>query len=245
MKLLWFFAILALVASRNYKAGNRAALRVLKSQRLADGESENLVSSLSRFLYEEREQKQMILGEVRKHVNDVTKMKGVRLIGADGHPAKYFGRVEVFMHGQWGTVCDDYATNGLARTVCRSLFGEEDLQAQVITNTYEFNETTIPFPIWMDDVKCTGEELSIYDCERSWKKHDCSHKEDVAVNCGPPDIVDEGPTEGPAGNGTSAGVTDATVAGTDAPDAATGAPDAATEAAEAATEAPARRSKMF
>lgn len=137
-------------------------------------------------------------------MNDVNSLKGVRLIGSNGEPTRYYGRLEVFMHGEWGTVCDDMVGNGLARTVCRDLRGGDTLTAQVITNTYNFS-VNVPFHIWMDDVRCTGFEASIYDCERSYEMHDCSHKEDVAVNCGPPDIL---PTAMPingtdiSGNGT-------------------------------------------
>lgn len=152
-----------------------------------------MVAFASEFIDEEKAEKEDMLNEIRSEITDVMKLRGVRLIGSNGYPAKYYGRVEVFMHGQWGTVCDDYATNRLARAVCRGLFGHDDLTAEVITNTYDFSNATAPFHIWMDDVQCSGHEWSIYDCQRSRRKHDCSHKEDVAVNCGPRDILPTGP----------------------------------------------------
>ena len=36
--------------------------------------------------------------------------------------------------------------------------------------------------IWMDNVDCTGNELSLFDCSFT-ESHDCSHGEDVAVEC--------------------------------------------------------------
>ena len=57
-------------------------------------------------------------------------MRGVRLIGSDGYPSRSVGRLEVFMHGEWGTVCDDgehywghygpyYSNSTLAQVVCK------------------------------------------------------------------------------------------------------------------------------
>lgn len=41
-------------------------------------------------------------------------------------------------------------------------------------------------PIWLDDVRCEGSEISIDQCQhRGWGYHDCSHREDVSINCKP------------------------------------------------------------
>ena len=45
--------------------------------------------------------------------------------------------------------------------------------------------------IWLDDVNCHGNELSISDCShRPWGSHNCLHSEDVSISCyeGSPDI---------------------------------------------------------
>lgn len=41
-------------------------------------------------------------------------------------------------------------------------------------------------PIFVDDIRCTGHELDISDCESSvWvSETNCDHTEDVAVQCG-------------------------------------------------------------
>ena len=39
-------------------------------------------------------------------------------------------------------------------------------------------------PIWLDDTRCAGTERHIADCAHSpWGRHNCAHREDVAVSC--------------------------------------------------------------
>ena len=40
-------------------------------------------------------------------------------------------------------------------------------------------------PIWLDDLQCTGNEVSLINCtHRGWAVHDCSHLYDVSIVCG-------------------------------------------------------------
>ena len=41
--------------------------------------------------------------------------------------------------------------------------------------------------IWLDDVICQGQEVSIDECRHgSWARHNCDHSEDVGIVCGVP-----------------------------------------------------------
>ena len=41
-------------------------------------------------------------------------------------------------------------------------------------------------PIWLDEVNCDGPEQNIADCPHDpWGDHNCKHREDLAVDCGP------------------------------------------------------------
>lgn len=40
--------------------------------------------------------------------------------------------------------------------------------------------------VWLDEVRCTGNELSLEQCTKSaWGEHNCLHSEDAGVSCHP------------------------------------------------------------
>ena len=87
------------------------------------------------------------------------------------------GRVEVFYNGTWGTVCDDYWELKDANVVCRQLGFARAVAARTFG---AFGQGKI----WMDDVRCTGDEISLKECgHNGWGKNDCDHKEDAGVIC--------------------------------------------------------------
>ncbi|XP_046303083.1 neurotrypsin isoform X2 [Marmota monax] len=91
------------------------------------------------------------------------------------------GRVELYRAGQWGTICDDQWDNADAEVVCRQL-GFSGV-AKAWTQAY-FGEGS--GPIMLDEVRCTGNELSIEQCPKSsWGEHNCGHREDAGVSCAP------------------------------------------------------------
>ncbi|XP_028407319.1 deleted in malignant brain tumors 1 protein-like, partial [Dendronephthya gigantea] len=96
------------------------------------------------------------------------------------------GRVEVFYHGYWGTICDYAWSMKDARVACRQLGYQDVLRA--------LRGTQVPSAsgqIWLSDVECTGKERNITSCtHRGWGVHFCSHSDDVGVECSTQDLTD-------------------------------------------------------
>ncbi|KAJ0063370.1 hypothetical protein NL108_002709 [Boleophthalmus pectinirostris] len=104
----------------------------------------------------------------------------VRLISADGLPDR--GRVEIYIRGEWGSVCDDLFTRAAGTVVCRQL-GYSSARAVMKRAILGAAEDDVK--IQLDNVECMGTEGSLLECKRSKVGvHNCSHKEDVGVICG-------------------------------------------------------------
>ena len=87
------------------------------------------------------------------------------------------GRVEIYMNGSWGTVCDDSWNLQSARVACRQLGYPHALEA---SGSSRFGPGT--GPIHVDDIACTGTEQSLFECRFS-STHNCAHVEDAGVVC--------------------------------------------------------------
>ncbi|KPP61723.1 HHIP-like protein 1-like [Scleropages formosus] len=91
------------------------------------------------------------------------------------------GRVEVFISGEWGTVCDDLWDTKNAAVVCRQLGFRYALKA---LKQAWFGEGR-QLRILLDDVQCKGTEERLIDCKHAGVgKHNCGHHEDAGVVCG-------------------------------------------------------------
>ena len=90
------------------------------------------------------------------------------------------GRVEIFNPSfGWGTVCDDDWDHSDSAVVCRQL-GFDGVSATRVRAYYGQGSG----PILLDNVRCTGKESYIWDCKHNgWNDDDCSHDEDVGVDC--------------------------------------------------------------
>ena len=93
------------------------------------------------------------------------------------------GRVEVWMHGEWGTVCDDHidTNNNGPRVICRML-GKTGGR-KIARSADAKLDVPVDGPIWLDDVKCSGSESSIFDCSHIQHNGNCGHREDFYVQC--------------------------------------------------------------
>ena len=92
---------------------------------------------------------------------------------------KFQGRVEVFINGTWGTVCDNEWDLKDANIVCHQLgYGK----AVTAPKAAAFGRGQ--GKIWMTDVRCTGNESSITQCAHNGlEKGNCSNSNDAGVVC--------------------------------------------------------------
>ncbi|XP_053374257.1 deleted in malignant brain tumors 1 protein-like [Mercenaria mercenaria] len=101
------------------------------------------------------------------HMNKV-----IKLVGSTSS-----GRLEVFLNGEWGTVCDDSFDTHAANVVCKMLgYGRGEYYGRA-----RYGQGT--GPILLDNVDCTGNESILFDCEIDYDTSDCGHHEDVGVSC--------------------------------------------------------------
>ncbi|XP_017540647.1 antigen WC1.1-like isoform X2 [Pygocentrus nattereri] len=100
----------------------------------------------------------------------------LRLKGGEGICS---GRLEVYHNAEWGSVCDDMWDIKDAQVVCRQLGCGPALSAN---GSADFGAGE--GPIWLNRVKCRGNEIHLWDCTHSLENHtDCSHRQDTGVNC--------------------------------------------------------------
>ena len=90
------------------------------------------------------------------------------------------GRVEIFLLGQWGTVCGSSWNLADATVVCHQL---GYLRAVRAPRSAAFGAGS--GPSWYSSVKCTGTEMNLTECSKSFNSYGraCSHSHDTGVVC--------------------------------------------------------------
>ena len=100
----------------------------------------------------------------------------IRLAGRSSH---YYGRVEVYYNGEWGTVCDDGWNTADATVVCRQLRFYSSVRAY---GSARYGQGT--GPIWLSRLSCIGNEPNLTDCSQSSVgTKNCTHSDDASVVC--------------------------------------------------------------
>ena len=102
----------------------------------------------------------------------------LRLAGGDN---QYEGRVEMCLHGRWGTICDDNWDNREADVVCRQLgYTQNGVGFAVQSAAFGSGEGFIV----LDEVQCVGNESTLISCRASEiGAHNCLPSEDAGVIC--------------------------------------------------------------
>lgn len=96
------------------------------------------------------------------------------------------GRVEIRLKGgndsDWGTICDDHFDIRDAKVACRML--GHDGAKSVVWAYDSYGSGPEDNPIWLDNLKCRGDENSLMECKhRGWGINNCVYWEAVGVVC--------------------------------------------------------------
>ena len=110
-------------------------------------------------------------------LNDTAAESTVRLVGG---MSPLEGRVEIFLFGQWGTVCDSSWDLADATVVCHQL---GYLRAVGAPEAASFGAGS--GPSWYSNVRCAGTERNLTECSKSFSSHGtaCPHSQDAGVVC--------------------------------------------------------------
>ena len=90
------------------------------------------------------------------------------------------GYVEIFLLGQWGTVCDSNWDFADATVVCHQL---GYLRAVGANRSAAFGAGS--GLSWYNYVRCTGTERNLIECSKTFSSHGsaCPHSQDAGVVC--------------------------------------------------------------
>ena len=89
---------------------------------------------------------------------------------------RYYGLLE-FYHNQWGYVCDHGWRIEAANVACRRL----GYRGALMSNTFQRGPHGNDF-FTLDDVKCSGGEVSLLDCAVNYQEN-CVNHNHVFLEC--------------------------------------------------------------
>ena len=98
-----------------------------------------------------------------------------------GGSSPYEGRVEVCLHGRWGSVCDDNWSSENAMVLCRQLNYVGNGDPVAVHNALFGQGSGL---IFLDDVRCVGDERNLLNCRANEiGAHNCEAAEDAGAFC--------------------------------------------------------------
>jgi len=203
---IWLFR--AGEAEKSLRSGKGGLLKTILA---ADGENTSIFSHAIKQFEKLAEKDEKLTAkvealtakdvELEAKLNELIPEKKVRLVKVERTEeglanAGKAGRLEVWLKGEWGTVCGDSFDDNDAAVVCRTLglsggaklFSGGYQWYHSDANNYEVKEDELGAvgngPIWIDDPACTGSEQDLLDCPRAGlSAHNCRHYEDVFMKC--------------------------------------------------------------
>ena len=98
--------------------------------------------------------------------------------------------MEVYINGEWGTVCG-WSWDPLdSKVVCQQLGYKGVNRTYSDTGQHNFGEGT--GQSWLRDLRCTGSEANLLQCPHDGVGSGCPHSYDVGVVCTNEDLPGEG-----------------------------------------------------
>ena len=98
--------------------------------------------------------------------------------------------MEVFINGEWGTVCGFSWDPQEGKVVCRQLGYKGVNRTYSYTSQHNFGEGT--GQSWLRGLQCTGSEANLLQCPHGGVGRGCAHSQDVGVVCTNENLSDEG-----------------------------------------------------
>ena len=98
--------------------------------------------------------------------------------------------MEVYINGEWGTVCGLGWDPLESKVVCQQLGYKGVNRTYSDTSQHNFREGT--GQSWLSYLRCTGSEANLLLCPHVGVRIGCPHSDDVGVVCTKEDLPGEG-----------------------------------------------------